>query len=593
MKKFLAILLCLVMVFSLSANAFAEHSHTITIENTNDGYVYKAYQIFDGDLTKEGVLSNVAWGSGIDGAGLLADLKANIASYAGCNDAAGVAATLAGLTSKNIDDPAAMEFADIASKYIIADKGVESVPGVSSEGNKIYTISGLEDGYYIVKNETIPVAEDTTYSRYILEVVRDITVAHKGDFPKVEKKIVEGESRVDVNEAGVGEVVNYEIIGTIPASIDSYITYYYAFNDTLSKGLTYNNDIKIFIDNGDGSPVNVTEYFFVEAVNYVESGASDPYKGGTAIYAGIQDILALERIYNGTSVVEKIDHGTKVILTYSATVNEEAVIAVAGNPNKVRLEYDNNPNTEEVPQLPPPTPGRPDPTDPPSVTPEDEVETYITKLRLFKKDGQGNPLKGAEFTLKGETVKKIIVTKKTFAPAAGSETPVYWELKDGTFTDTAPVYDDPATDGVNEDTSHAYQNLDPTHVIKEVEEIITKTETVDVKSYVGEDGYVTFTGLSAGDYVLTETVTPSGFNTINPIDFTIEFDTVTKKFSISGEDRNLIAVLGDNTLYAEIINVAGSTLPSTGGIGTTIFYIVGGILVAGSLIFLVTKKRMS
>ena len=147
--------------------------------------------------------------------------------------------------------------------------------------------------------------------------------------------------------------------------------------------------------------------------------------------------------------------------------------------------------------------------------------------------------------------------------------------------------------GVDEDTSHAYKNLDPTHVIKEVKEIVTKTEAVDVKAFVGEDGYVTFTGLAAGDYVLTETVTPAGFNTINPIDFTVEFDAKTKKFSISGEDRNLIAVLGDNTLYAEIINVAGSTLPSTGGIGTTIFYIIGGILVAGSLIFLVTKKRMS
>lgn len=586
MKKLLAILLCLVMVFSLSANAFAEdgpHAHTITIENPYDGYVYQAYQIFDGDLTKEGVLSNVAWGSGIDGAAFLADLKANVAAYAACNSAADVATTLAALTSKNIDDPAAMAFADIAAKYVV--ENIEK--DLSVQGAGVYTISGLEDGYYIVINKNIPNEPETTYSRYILEVVRDITVVHKGDFPKVEKKIVEGENRVDVNEAGVGEVVNYEINGTIPSSIDTYVTYYYAFRDTLSKGLDYNEDsIKVTIDGKD-----VTQYFYIEVLPYVASEDTDPYKGGTAIYVGIKDILALERVYNESSVVDDINHNSKVILTYSATLNEDALIAVAGNPNKVRLEYDNNPNTEDEPTFP--TPDKPTPPDPVGITPEDEVETYVTKLRILKKDGQGNPLKGAEFTLTGEAVKTIIVTKQTFAPAAGSETPVYWELNDGTFTPDAPIFDDPATDDVDEDTSHAYKNLDPTHVIKEVKEIVTKTEAVDVKAFVGEDGYVTFTGLAAGDYVLTETVTPAGFNTINPIDFTVEFDANTKKFSISGEDRNLIAVLGDNTLYAEVINVAGSTLPSTGGIGTTIFYIIGGILVAGSLIFLVTKKRMS
>ena len=108
---------------------------------------------------------------------------------------------------------------------------------------------------------------------------------------------------------------------------------------------------------------------------------------------------------------------------------------------------------------------------------------------------------------------------------------------------------------------------------------------------VGEDGRIIFTGLGEGHYTLSESKTPAGYNTIDDIIFDVKFDKDTQKFSV--EDASAPITLGENTLQADIINQSGSLLPSTGGIGTTIFYVVGGILVIGAGILLVAKKRMS
>ena len=94
-----------------------------------------------------------------------------------------------------------------------------------------------------------------------------------------------------------------------------------------------------------------------------------------------------------------------------------------------------------------------------------------------------------------------------------------------------------------------------------------------------------------GTYTITETTTPSGYNTIDPITFTISFNAEKKEFST---DNEKILVNGNtNTLLSEIVNVSGSTLPSTGGMGTTLFYTFGGIMVLAAVVLLVTKKRMA
>ena len=130
------------------------------------------------------------------------------------------------------------------------------------------------------------------------------------------------------------------------------------------------------------------------------------------------------------------------------------------------------------------------------------------------------------------------------------------------------------------------------------------TKTIDVVT--SDDGTsFTFTGLDDGDYILTETTTPDGYNPIAPIKF-----TVTAAHEIIWDGANRTGVLTDLTgkamtgeitftantdkseLATEVVNKKGATLPSTGGIGTTIFYVVGGGLMAAAVVLFITKKRM-
>lgn len=126
------------------------------------------------------------------------------------------------------------------------------------------------------------------------------------------------------------------------------------------------------------------------------------------------------------------------------------------------------------------------------------------------------------------------------------------------------------------------------------------TKNVDVvKNAEGKS--FTFKGLDAGNYVLEETKTPDGYNTIKAIEFTIDADydkeaddpQLTK---LSGDVNSGVAKFdankADSSLKADIVNRKGSLLPSTGGMGTTILYVVGSILVLVAAILLITKKRM-
>ena len=588
-KRILAMALALMMVLSLSVSAFASegHNNTITIKNSNAGYTYTAYQIFSGNLGSDGVLSNIEWGNGVNGAALLTELQ-GISTYASCTNAKEVAAKLAGNSA--MDDPDAIAFAEIVKKHLATSAGTSAWDSVAKQ----YVISGLEDGYYFVENTGIPSGANTTYSRYILEVVRDVTVSHKGDFPKVEKHIIEADLKLKANQASIGEDELYEITGTLPSNIAEYDTYYYAFHDSLSKGLTYKPETLKVTVNG----VDVTQYFYAENSVYNEST-------GTNIYVGIQDLLALELIVDvdpvtdGNQTVGDITANTKVVVTYAATVNENAVIAGEGNPNEVYLEYSNDPNNDGdgATTPPPPGPGEPTPSTPTGKTPEDQVKTFVTELTIQKKDGAGNILTGAEFTLTGDAVIINVVTRGVYEEVTDG-TGTHWLLKDGSYTTEAPVFvDDPATTSVDERNFEHYAAGRYTESDCDADfKLVTKTETIekvnptDVKGYVNAEGKLTFTGLGAGTYTLTETKTPDGYNTIAPIVFTVSFDYNTHKFS---SNNPMIWVETNNTLQGEIINTAGTVLPSTGGMGTTLFYIFGGLMFVGAAVLLVTKKRMA
>lgn len=580
-KKMLSIMLAMAMTLAMSVTAFAgsntlagKGSFTITIKDEVEGYKYAAYQIFSGDLAEENgtkTLSNIVWGSGVD--------KAKAEKAFPGKTAAEVAKSIEG---KANDSQEAKDFAAAIAECLAAEPTAQTDEMIANE----YVLSGLTAGYYLVENLSVPTT-DGAYTRYILEVVGNVAPTPKRDIPTPDKKIVDNGEKVSANEASIGDEVNYEITGTMPSNINDYKEYYYLFTDTLSKGLTFKpGSIHVTVNGKD-----VTSYFSTE--EYPGDEAADPDKeyavgkydpeNGTQIKVGINNLKGLSAI-DGLDVGE-ITAQTTVVLTYTATLNENAVIAGDGNVNDVKLTYSNNPNNSgDGSTEPPENPDVPKPEHPTGESPKVEVVTYTTELTILKTDEAGAFLPGVEFTLTGQGVNVVLVTTEEFTEAAEG---AYWKLKDNTYTTTAPTIADDETDNSYDYASTEIKYTKTTTVTAKG---TGKTDT-NVVGTVNADGTVTFQGLGAGDYKIEETKTLAGYNTIEPIEFTLTFDATKKPMFTSSNEK--VTVGEDNKLDTSIENKKGSLLPSTGGIGTTIFYIVGAVLVIGAAILLVTKKRMS
>lgn len=509
-KKLASLLLALFMALSLAVTAFADESTTysITINNSTAGHTYEAYQIFTGDLaTNEAgnkVLSNIVWGSGVSEAGQTA-----------LGDAAAKTETL-----KTEAD--AKAFAKAVAPYLTTAAGSANTV---TDGK--YVISGLAAGYYLVKDQDGSlIGDNDSYTEYIIQVVGNVTATPKSDVPEVQKKVKDINDSTDTTKTDwqdsadydIGDSIPFQLKATLADNVSSYTTYKVVFHDTLSKGLTYNKDAKVYIDGTETNGFTVT--------------ATVNADGTTTLTVSCDDVKALGA---GNSSV--------ITVEYTAKLNENAVLGSAGNPNEVYLEYSNNPNKSE------------EGNNETGETPKDVVIVFTYKTIINKVDSETKPLTGAAFKL-----EKLI---KGEDGAADTWTTVKEFAVDGTTTS------------------------------------------------------FTFSGLDDGQYKLTETKTPVGYNTIDPIYFVIEAthgetaDVPTLKTLNAyltdangnkqtemkdGESVNIDLGTVDLTagsITTTVVNKSGSELPSTGGIGTTIFYVLGGVLVLAAVVLLVTKKRMS
>ena len=508
-RKLASLLLALVMVFALTTTAFAEETtYSITINNYTEGHTYEAYQIFTGDLfIKENgdkVLSNIVWGSGVSEAGKTA-----------LGDAAAKAETL-----KTEDD--AKAFAKAVAPYLTTVAGSANTV---TDGK--YVISGLAAGYYLVKDQDGSLTGDNdSYTEYIIQVVGNVTATPKSDVPEVQKKVKDINDSTDTTKTDwqdsadydIGDSIPFQLKATLANNVSSYTTYKVVFHDTLSKGLTYNNDAKVYIDGTETNGFTVT--------------ATVNADGTTTLTVSRDDVKDLGA---GNSSV--------ITVEYTAKLNENAVLGSAGNPNEVKLEYSNNPNKSEAG------------SNETGNTPEDTVIVFTYKTVINKVDGDKNPLTGAAFKL-----EKLIKGKDGAADT-------WTKVKEFTVDETTTSF--------------------------------------------------TFSGLDDGQYKLTETKTPVGYNTIDPIYFVIEAthdetaDAPTLKTLNAyltdangnkqtemkdGESVNIDLGTVDLTagsITTTVVNKSGSKLPSTGGMGTTIFYVLGGVLVLVAVVLLVTNKRMS
>ena len=569
LKKLVGLVLALAMVMGLTVTSFAADSYTITINNSTDGYVYTAYQIFDGDLSYEyeeytqssaptdgtqlytydsstdtyteaayadvgtfyvrnTVLSNITWGNGITEAGIAA-VKAKYNT----DDAAEVAA-------KITTEAEAEAFAKVIGSYVTNGTA-------STDVGDTYTISVGEAGYYLIANTTVP-EKDSAYTSYILEVVDNVTVDPKSDIPSLDKTVsdindsdnstVQGDT--DSADYDIGDAVPFTLTATLPTNYSDYSSYKLVFHDTMSSGLTFNsNSVKVTIDDTK-----------IDSSNYSVTPTTDT--------AGITSVTITFNDLKTTAATAS----SKVVVTYTATLNEEASFKEV---NDAWLEYSNNPNKDS-------DTGK---------TPDDKTTVFTFNLTVNKKDSSGNDLSGAGFTL-----YKYDGTKYNPVIAGYDQVTI----------DNAEAYNAGITAGI---TYYTYNST-------------TKAYEASISYTAGTDYYVSYTeitgtnlttfiwnGLDDGRYKLVETTTPSDYNTMEDVEFVIAAthteDTVSS-LTITDLNGNTLsgytATAFTGIITADITNYKGSELPSTGGIGTTIFYVIGGIIIAGAAVLLVTRRRM-
>lgn len=511
------------------------------------------------------ILSNIIWGRGVDKtqyAALLAALKTDAtigAKFIGINDAADAAAIAAALDGATAADAAA--FANVVSGFL------SGTLTQSTYNGGVYTIGGLDSGYYLVKDQNGSLEGDAdTATEYIVQVLGNVTMEPKdSDIPTVEKKVSEEDYRLDdgygytyndVADWDIGDSVPFKLIGSIP-DMSAYDTYEYIFTDTLSNGLTLQADtIKVYIARNPYDQVNNYEPLVMGA-DYTLDVQNIGENGGGSFSIAFED-LKTNRYLTGANKEEY----HYVIVTYDATLNANAEIGLPGNPNSVDLQFSNNPNGDGL--------GR---------TAEDTVIVFTYKLDGTKVDGENaeKMLQDAQFV-----------------------------LLNGGHTQVARIENGKLAEWVN--FPDGYDNTNYAEIPYE-----TWTEfNEDMNVIMASDAEGTFgvAGLEDGTYYLLEIKAPNGYNLLeHDLEVTITATTANGQNWNGAADTALTALevqtqLGETApvdgtgnvetgaVGIQVTNNHGATLPETGGMGTTLFYVIGSLLVVGAGILLVVRFRM-
>lgn len=521
-KKLLAALLAVAMLCAMAIPAFAYD----TKEDLNKKHGYIAFQIFKGVISKDNqTLSDVYWGKNIPHPeDFLPKLKEDPTLKIPFQDADNLQDVLAVISTWHNSDDDSIAFARFVCNYIYTDPLADSESTIVG-GNGAIKIP--EPGYYLIVDNTYFNLGDFYHAYNSFFLVNDtnqgeynVTINHKVVKPTVEKKVYDNDNN-DISSAGgwgssadhaINEEFKFQLTATLPASenngraYDYYNEYAVLFNDTLSKGITYDRLDSVVIES-NGIPYDITNDSSMYEVDDSRL-ESDHY-----FVVGIPDVK---------TCVPDLNKGATITVTYTAHLNENAAVnGSTDNKNKVQLQYSNNPSNSAYWGF----------------TPESAVCVYTYQLNNTKyhdDDTPGNELEGAGFRLysgKDCTKEQEIKLKKN--------------ITDGTYS---PYFGTDAGDEMFSD----------------------------------EHGQFNVKGLDAGTYYLRETKTPDDYNAC-----------ADKEIVISAtHDVNHVSLSGN--LSTTIINkkAGGITLPSTGGIGTTIFYVVGGGLMVAAIVLLVTKKRM-
>ena len=418
---------------------------------------------------------------------------------------------------------------DVASKCTLST--TKACDDITST-NGTATATGLADGYYIVKDVTDLSSKDDANSAYIVQVAGDTTVAIKNAKPTVDKQVLD---EPDDAEAGATEGWGESADHAINEQFQFKLTATVPKNDDLkaykSYQLQFEDSMSAGVTFEDIKSVTVKSgnaEKTLTAADYTETATAETNKAGLSWTLKIDDLK--------TKLPENVvlgENEIQVEVVYNAHLNANAIVSKEDVTNGTKDTVNNN-KVDLVYSNNPDSTGAGET----GKTPEDYVWVFtygVDNTKYKNSIDEANKLENAGFKLYDE---------------AGT-------------TEIKLAYDD---------TKKVYY---PT------------TAETGMEMLSDADGKFNIIGLDTGKYTLKETTTPAGYNTCDPIIITI---TATHKENADGTGVNM-ELTGSTNMTNAVINKSGSTLPSTGGIGTTIFYVAGGVLVVGAGVLLITKKR--
>lgn len=528
MKKVFAAAAAIATVFGLAATtvatANAADNATLTVSTTDAKFAGKtvnAYKMFSATVSGDGkavsyTLTN-EWKPffmNSTASGLTGDVTdANVNDKA--ND----------YVSK-LKDSALVAFATKASNWAqtktnnIATSATAEVSANATNGKYTATFNGLDYGYYVVAVPGATLANASGQYVTLVSVDRtNVTANIKGDLPTVDKKVQVDGTGKDATDAKIGDSLTFTLTSTIP-DMSAYDTYTFNFKDTLSKGLTFERVTSVTVD-GVAAPLTVGTDYTV----------TTPTASNNTLTVAMNDFKNKQQA----------NAGKKITVTYTATLNENAVVGGAGNTNSAKIQYSNDPSTNGT--------GESEPS-------KVRVFTYgftVDKYTGDKHDNAATRLAGAEFTL---------------------------ALKNGTAISFVQVA------AGNETTNAVYR------VAKAGETGTTTTITTPA------NGKVDFRGLKNGEYTLTETKAPAGYNKLASA---IGVEVNGKNDGTEAMGATVIIKYNNNngSVYDQtasngiipVQNKSGAILPGTGGMGTIAFTVIGVLVIALGVAWTLKRKN--
>ncbi len=545
-KKFFALAIALIMVLSLSVSAFADgNDGSVTITNAKTGTSYSLVKVFD--LTYDGDNVAYTYTAGENDAFLAAltsDASPFVLTQVNDSNVYNVALK-EGKTATQVTDflNAQLSTIDGDGNRTVKD-GVAVVDTKTAAGQTV-EFTGLAYGYYyVVSSLGANVTIDST--------LKDVQVIDKNSTQDLKKYIVDADgNKVAVDDANVGDPIKFQIeVPLYQYDGTEQISEYYLY-DKAHEGFTYNNDLKAY--KNEVADANLF------------TGYTPEVKDGYIFFATIPMQAKTDNKYNGNFLY---DNNDVIIFTYTMTLNE-ALEVDSAMVNEAELKW----TTDKDNPVPPEGEGV-----------KRTTESFTTDVDVVKVDKDGNRLTGAKFKFEGTSISKVLVYEEKFVL---DQNGTFWALNDGTYTTTDP-------NGENIDKT-AYKSVTDKYAKTVVNSIEEVAEAVGYETVVGDDGIVIYKGLGEGEYTITETEAPKGYNKLEkPINLVITFDAADKeftaKYSFDGETYTELEEGQD--IVIDVVNNSGAELPETGGIGTTIFYVLGAVLVAGAVVILLTRKKL-